>query len=202
MHIIVKGVPTRTLLPEQIRTRFRETLRAGSESNQVTSYAWKSSSRVEVCGYTWQKSSQSSPILGYPWQRWVKSRPTLGQLLTEQAYSGTTLDRAGSEQAYSGTTLDRAGSEMLALLWGNKKATIWSEAHLEFNGFNQNQRGPAERKCWSTYEEKLINMTFTVESCLSSSIESKTCTNGILTIYFFHSWWVFPFAKLLEWSFP
>ena len=95
--ILSLPVPYLQSRSELEQSKFRETLRAGSESDQVTFYAWQSSSRVEVCGYPWQKSSQGSPILGYPWQSWVQSRPTLEQLLTEQAYSGTTLDRAGSE---------------------------------------------------------------------------------------------------------
>ena len=136
-------------------SKFRETLRAGSVSDQVTFNAWQSSSRVEVCGY---------PFLGYIWRSCAQSSPTLGQLLTEQAYFGTTLDRAGSEQAYcgttldravseqaySGTTLDRAGSEMLTLLRGSKKSTIWSVAHIDSDGFDQSQKGSAERKRWST----------------------------------------------------
>ena len=122
-----------------------------SESDQVTFYAWLSSSRVELCGYPWQKSSQSSPILGYPWQSWAQSRPALGQLLTKLAQGRPTLGQflteLGPEQAHSWTTLDRAGSEMLVLIRSNKKTAFWSESHLESDGFDQNQRGPTERKC-------------------------------------------------------
>ena len=45
--------------------------------------------------------------------------------------------------------------------------------------------GPLKRKIWLSY----LGNTIIMESCLSSSIESETCTTGILI--FFHSGWVF-----------
>ena len=55
--------------------------------------------------------------------------------------------------------------------------------------------GPLKRKIWLTY----LGNTIIMESCLSSSIESETCTNGILI--FFTAVGFFLFDILLEWSF-
>ena len=39
-----------------------------------------------------------------------------------------------------------------------------------------------------------------MESCLSSSIESKICTKGIINKFFLNSWVFFLFAKLMVFS--
>ena len=118
------------------RSKFRETLRARSESDQVTFYAWQSNSSAEVCGYHWQKSSCSSPILGYPWQNWAQSwlrdvgstkRPQKSTFWSEAHLESDGFDRNQSEK--SAGPLKRKNWLIWLLLWKAVKVHPLSQKH-------------------------------------------------------------------------